>query len=461
MAREIDQDLAFLCNNIERLNQKWNITDGPVKSRRPVVGWLLTILKRCIRKTVYWLIRPYWDQQIEFNRILAATAADIYRIQCRLLQLNEQNDAARPEDIPLRVSGPRIVQLVSSLNFGDAVGNEVIAFKRALQENGYITEIYANYIQDKIPPEMARFYKDMPPLQADDIVIYHFASECSISNDIRNFPCRVILRYHNVTPPEFFHGFDSNAEKATTKGLLQVKKLIPYIDYCLPVSEFNRQDLIKMGYACPMKVLPILIRFEDYEQEPDAGVIQKYSDGVTNFLFVGRIAPNKKLEDVISVFAYYKEHYDEQARLFLVGSFQETDLYYQYLQNHIKKLNIHDVIFPGHISFQAILAYYKIADLFLCMSEHEGFCVPVVEAMYFSVPIVAYDSSAIPDTLGHAGVLVKSKDPREIAPYIQENLHRTQFKKQQAERIHSLNKKVIEKNLMEWIHQIYEAKIKV
>ena len=209
-----------------------------------------------------------------------------------------------------------------------------------------------------------------------------------------------------------------------------------------------------MGYTCPMKVLPILIRFEDYEQEPDADVIRKYSDGATNLLFVGRMAPNKKVEDVISAFAYYKEHYDKTARLFLVGSFQETDLYYQYLQKHIKKLGTHDVIFSGHISFQAVLAYYKIADVFLCMSEHEGFCVPLVEAMYFGVPIVAYDSSAIADTLGGAGILLKNKDLKKTASYIKDNLYSNQFEKQQAACLSSLNKQLIEKILIEWIHQI-------
>ena len=456
---KICEDLECLENNLDQLNQRWNIEDAPITSSFPLLGKILVLLKRAIRKCTYWLIRPYWDQQISFNNYLTAAVGDIYRIQSGLLRMVEGQTVTLPEDTLLHTSGPRVIQLVSTLNYGDAVGNEAIAFKKALQKNGIATEIYTNTIRKNIPAGTARFYRDMPPLKKDDIVIYHFAAECAISNDIKNFPCKVILRYHNVTPPEYFHGFDENAEKACRVGLEQVKSIRPYIDFCLPVSKFNMQDLQNMGYSCPMQVMPILINFDDYKQEPDPAVIMKYSDGITNILFVGRIAPNKKIEDVISIFAYYKEHYDPDARLFLVGSYRETDKYYQFLCRHIKKLSVKDVIFPGHISFAEILGYYKVADLFLCMSEHEGFCVPLVEAMFFGVPIVAYDSSAIADTLGDAGVLVKNKDPREIAVSIQNYLHyNTQLKKQQAERLNNLRKYVIEKVLIEQIHQINDAK---
>lgn len=425
---KICEDLAYLSSNLAQLNQKWNIEDSPIQSNIPIFGRIAVIIKRCIRKSIYWLIRPYWEQQISFNNSLTAAIADIYRIQCGLLALKE-NSISISEDTLLHTSGPRIIQLVSSLNFGDAVGNEVIAFKKILQENGYVTEIYTNHIHKKIPAGTARFYRDMPPLRETDLVIYHFASECAISQDIKNFPCKVILRYHNVTPPEFFHGFDENAEKACRVGLEQVKDIRPYIDFCLPVSNFNMQDLQKMGYDCPMEVIPILIRFEDYKQEPDQAVIKKYSDKITNILFVGRIAPNKKIEDVISVFAYYKEHYDPTARLFLVGSYQETDKYYQFLCKHIKKLSVNDVIFPGHILFPEILAYYRIADLFLCMSEHEGFCVPLVEAMCFGVPIVAYAAGAVPDTLGGAGIMIQNKVVEEVAKQLEVIIKEPEYRK--------------------------------
>ena len=143
--------------------------------------------------------------------------------------------------------------------------------------------------------------------------------------------------------------------------------------------------------------------------------------------------PNKKLEDVIACFAAYKKTYHTAARLFLVGNYQETDRYYQYLKAYIKEKRVDDVIFSGHIAFDEILAYYKIADVFMCMSEHEGFCVPLVEAMFFEVPIVAYSSTAIPGTLGGSGALVETKEPQAVAAIISRIQKDAEYRKQLLE----------------------------
>lgn len=451
---ELKKDLSYLRQNVEQMNRQWDVTNQAEPTNGLRHDRLSDWLKRYIRETVYRLMRPYWEQQAAFNCTVCNAIADIYRIQSTLTfeRADTNISAADPMDT---VQESRVFQIVSSLNYGDAVGNEVLVFKRSLQENGYPTEIYANYIHRKIPAGSARFYKDMPTLKEDDIVIYHFASECSISQDVKGFPCKVILRYHNVTPPEFFHGFDSKAEKATATALLQVKEIMPYISGCLPVSEFNMQDLRRMGYTCPMKVLPILIRFEDYEQKPDQEVLKKYSDGVTNILFVGRIAPNKKIEDVIESFACYKKQYDPGTRLFLIGSFQETDKYYQFLKKRIKKLGVEDVIFPGHIPFSAILAYYRAASVFLCLSEHEGFCVPLVEAMYFKVPIVAYDCCAIGSTMGNCGILLKDKSPKQAAAGIKEALENAEHLQQrEALQIRKFDKDILMDELARYMKVI-------
>ena len=400
---QMQQNIDYLCQNIEHINNEWSIEEVQVK---PV-----SVFKRLMRKLTYWLYRPMWDQQREFNKYIAAAMGDMFRNQSIIVDELSEGGVFTSASYTLESNGkPRVIQLVSSLNFGDAVGNEVIAFKKALQENGFVTEIFAETIHKKIAPNTAMNFKKLPELNENDIVIYHFSSQCGMFETVKKLKCKVILRYHNITPPAFFHGYDANAEKATATGLKQVKELKDYVDYCLPVSEFNKHDLIEMGYTCPMTVIPILIQFSDYELAPSQAVIDKYTDGRTNCLFVGRMAPNKKVEDVISCFAEYKKNYDKTARLFLVGSFNENDKYYQMLCKHIKKLGVEDVIFPGHIPFNEILAYYSIADVFICMSEHEGFCVPLVEAMYFHAPIVAFSSSAIPSTLNGSGVLLESKN---------------------------------------------------
>jgi len=126
---------------------------------------------------------------------------------------------------------------------------------------------------------------------------------------------------------------------------------------------------------------------------------------------VGRISPNKKHENIIRAFAHYKKHVNSKSRLIFVGSDKGTEKYSECLKKYTEQLCVDDVIFVGHTDFPSLLAYYRIADIFLCMSEHEGFCVPLVEAMFFDVPIVAYNSSAIADTLSGSGVLIDETNP--------------------------------------------------
>lgn len=311
----------------------------------------------------------------------------------------------------------KIIQITATISRGDAVSNDIMAFQRTLLDKQVQTHIYAETLPNGSGWEQIHALQSLPTLRKNDIAIYHHATGSSIPDVFCRLPCRKVLVYHNVTPPHFFAPFDSNAEKACEWGLRSLREMQGAVDYCIADSEFNKADLFRAGYTCPIDVCPILIPFSDYGQPADTHIQEKYGDGRTNIIFVGRVAPNKKFEDVIAVFAAYKEQ-DKDARLFLVGSYDENGKYYQFLQTRIKKLHVEDVVFTGHIHFSEILAYYKIASAFVCMSEHEGFCVPLVEAMLFRVPIVAYASTAIPDTLGGSGVMVNDKAPQKVAAEI-------------------------------------------
>ena len=182
------------------------------------------------------------------------------------------------------------------------------------------------------------------------------------------------------------------------------------MEYSLADSKYNAEELMELGYK-KIEVLPILISFDDYEKEPKKEIIEKYKDGKKNILFVGRVAPNKMHEDIIKSFYYYKKYINRNSRLILAGNSKGFEKYFELLKKLVDRLELtEDVIFTGHTKFNEILAYYRIADLFLCMSEHEGFCVPLVESMYFKVPILAYNSSAIKGTLNNSGVIVNKKD---------------------------------------------------
>lgn len=305
----------------------------------------------------------------------------------------------------------RIIQLLPTLAYGDGVGNDTLALDALLKENGYETAIYAENIDRRISKKIAFTLEKLPALDNEDIIIYHLSTGTELNYKISELKCRKIVVYHNVTPPEWFSKYNGASAKLCADGLKGVQHLAQTTEYCLADSEFNKEDLVRFGYNCDIDVLPIVIPFEDYDKKPNEKIIKKYqNDGFTNIIFTGRIAPNKKQEDVIRAFYYYKKYYNNKSRLFLVGSYTGMENYHDQLCSYIEALGAEDVYFSGHIPFDEILAYYHLADVFLCMSEHEGFCIPLVEAMYFDIPIIAYSNTGITGTLGGAGVLLTEKD---------------------------------------------------
>lgn len=314
----------------------------------------------------------------------------------------------------------RIIQVLGSLLLGDAIGYHTIAIKKILIDAGYATEIYAEHIDKQFPERTAAPLPRRFCPKADDILIYHLSFGGGLNLRLRDWKCRKILMYHNITPPQFFEPYDEKSAASAKEGLEQASQLREHVERCVVMSGFNKRDLTAMGYpADRIWVMPsYFIPFENYEKVPDVDLLNQYSDGRINLLFVGRLAPNKRQEDVIRVFAYYKKYINANSRLFLVGAEAFPD-YVEALRAYAAAIGVSDVIFPGHISFAQIIAIYRIASVFLCMSEHEGFCVPLVEAMYFDLPVIAYDAAAIPETLGGSGILLDSKDPGLWAAWIQ------------------------------------------
>ncbi len=304
----------------------------------------------------------------------------------------------------------KIIQLLPSLAMGDGVSNDCIAIRGMLRRNGYETEIYADNIDPRLGKRVARLAEDMPELEENDLVIYHLSTGSKLNYDVGRLKAKLILRYHNVTPPDFFSDYDNKAYQNSKAGIEGVRYLCNKAKYIMADSDYNKEDLIKRGYLPEhIRVFPILIPFHDYEKKPDREVLSYFSDGKTNIIFTGRLAPNKKQQDIIKTFYYYKKYYDKEARLFIVGT-PSIPIYDMQLKQYVDRLKLQDVYFTGHVKFNQILAYYHIADIYLCMSEHEGFCIPLIEAMYFHIPIIAYDSSAVGETMGGAGVLLKEKD---------------------------------------------------
>ena len=312
----------------------------------------------------------------------------------------------------------RVIQIIPTLAYGDAVGNDTLALKKVLKDMGYKTQIYAESIAPPLDAKAALDIRKLQGLNEKDVLIYHLSTGSQLNFDFAEYKCRKIIIYHNITPPDFFRRYDNFFEQICRWAIEGARFLADKADYCLADSLFNKCNLEEMGYKTPIDVLPIIIPFDEYNKKPDQDILKKYQDGRHNIVFTGRVAPNKCHQDIIAAFACYKKYYDSDARLFLVGSYRESDTYYRKLKQYVDLLGVEDVVFTGHIKFEEILAYYHVADVFLCMSEHEGFCVPLVEAMFFGIPIIAFNSTAVPMTLGDGGILVDKKDPIETAALI-------------------------------------------
>lgn len=307
----------------------------------------------------------------------------------------------------------RIIQLLDSYSYGDGIGNHASALHNALQAKGVGTKIYARYVDPRLT-HMGESIESYVP-SSDDVILHHLGAGSEINRKVSQYGLPVILNYHNITPPEFFAGYSSRLQENCRAGYEEVRALADKVQMAISDSAYNSAQLEKMGYTCPLHHIPIVMDFADYAKTPDAETVEKYTDGVKNIVFVGRISPNKKFEDLILDFYYYTRYFEPNSRLILVGNPRGFEGYYLKLRKLTKKLGLNNVVFTGHIKFTQILAFYQVADLLLCESEHEGFCIPLVEAMYFGKPIVAYESSAVGETLGSGGILLKEKDPKLAA----------------------------------------------
>lgn len=411
MNKNIRENMKLLQNSLRRMNELCKVEEPKLNWRQTGIKYPFALFKQSVRKIFVWLMKLYIHEQSEFNVAAVRAVGYMEKILSDMPEIIDGKSSKSLSDI----NAFRIVQIVHSVHYGDAVSNEIFTLYEAFKNKGIATEIYAFEVNGNKMNDVVRHISSIPKFSKNDIVIYHFAFLDSLAEIIQKINCVKVLRYHNVTPPHFFEKFNKETMQGASLGLKQIKEMKHNFDYVMADSEFNKKDLLDMGYECPIYVVPILMNFEDYMKKPSEQIINSYSDGVKNILFVGRIAPNKKIEDVISAYDYYHKNIDANTRLFIVGSYNEKDYYYIYLQEHIKALKAQDITFTGHITFEEILGYYHVADAFLCMSEHEGFCVPIVEAMFFKIPIVAYASTAVPDTMGRCGVLLKTKKEAEAA----------------------------------------------
>jgi glycosyltransferase involved in cell wall biosynthesis len=311
----------------------------------------------------------------------------------------------------------RVHQVLATLGYGDAIGHEVLGIQRALRRAGYQSDIFVQTADYRLE-DLTRDYRDLiAESNPSNILIHHFSIGSRASRIAYAVPDRQILIYHNITPPQFFIDVHEQLVEQCFKGRRELGIYPARVDLALGDSEFNRQELAALGFD-PTGVLPVVPDFSHLEAEPNPLVTQDFDDAWTNVLFVGRIIPNKRIEDVIRYFHAYQRHFNPRSRLLLVGSYGGYEKYLAMLNQLVSRLGVTNVHFAGHVGDGELAAYYEVADLFLCASAHEGFCVPIVEAFYKQVPVVAFAATAVPSTMDRAGVLYTTQEPMEVAALI-------------------------------------------
>ncbi|MBI5878455.1 MAG: glycosyltransferase family 4 protein [Chloroflexi bacterium] len=300
----------------------------------------------------------------------------------------------------------RVDQLLVGAAPGDAIFNEALFLRGILRERGYASEIYAERISPALPRGDAHT-ADGYRARADDVLIFHYSIGSTLNALVRLRAPRLLFIYHNITPPEYFRGVNPQIADGAEHGRAELPTFKEQSELALADSEFNRLELEGLGYP-RTAVLPLAETLSQ-RATPDPQIMHAMQDGSTNVLFVGRVAPNKKQDDLLR-FLYAFRQIDPRARLVLVGAWGGCERYLASLRSLAAALGLSaQVVLAGHVEDAALVAYYRSAHLFLCLSEHEGFCVPLVEAMALGVPVAAYASTGVPYTLGNAGVLVHAK----------------------------------------------------
>lgn len=298
---------------------------------------------------------------------------------------------------------------------GDAITGQAFLIRNWLRALGFKSDIFALYVHPSVVNEVKTLgsYKRV---RGETWAIYHHSIGSDVPIVLSQQPLTLLLIYHNITPAKYFTEVDPKWADLAREGLAQLHDLRTHTGMALADSEFNELDLVEAGYPATT-VLPITLREEHFKEQNSKSTEDEIRLSGPNLLFVGRFVPNKKQEDLVQLLTYVHRIHPS-ARMHLIGSRWEVG-YDTYVEKTAAALGISDkVIITGKISHQDLLTYYRTADLYVSMSEHEGFGVPLIESMYCKLPILAYGSSAIPYTLGTAGVIFSEKRYAELAELI-------------------------------------------
>jgi len=304
----------------------------------------------------------------------------------------------------------RIHQWVPAAHKADAIGDSARKVRAMLREMGHESELFALTIDDDLRGDVLPFAD--AAASGGDVTIFHFALPSPMTEAFARLKGAKVLQYHNITPAAFFAPYDTGLFRLAALGRQELATLAGRVELALGDSDFNRQELESLGFN-RTGVMPIAVNTQRITAAPPRPALERIlRDGLINILFVGRIVPNKKIEDHIRLAEMYKRYIDSYYRFIFVGRYDGLPRYYAQIRALIEQYEMlpDRFWFTGPVPDDDLAAFYRWSDAYVSLSEHEGFCVPLVEAMAADVPVVAYAAGAVPETLGGAGLLFAPKD---------------------------------------------------
>ncbi|EOQ89199.1 glycosyltransferase, group 1 family protein [Leptospira yanagawae serovar Saopaulo str. Sao Paulo = ATCC 700523] len=333
-----------------------------------------------------------------------------------------------------------IHQFSAGFQLGDAISQEMLEIKRLLAKENYEGNIFAENVLSSDRKFAEKLTK--ANIKPKDVIVYHHSIHSKVLDFLLQFPNKKILIYHNVTPESFFEAYDLRFSYLLRKGREDLSVIKNNFQHSFAVSQFNLNELIHLGFK-QSRIFPLHLNFQKWNLNSEDTKTKAYSYQTPSFLFVGRIAPNKCQDDLIRFARTWKSNYGNNFSLRMLGFCNpDQQSYLDELNFMITQLDLQEEVkIIPYVDESMLKKIYSESNLFLSMSEHEGFCVPLMEAMHFQLPVVAYAAGAVPETLGEAGYLFHSKDfdqlAKEIYKIFQNNEYRNTILFQQNQRLDS------------------------
>lgn len=319
----------------------------------------------------------------------------------------------------------------------DAVGQHTLAVQALLRARGVSSEVYVELDDPDTAGQTRPFRRYADDAGPGDVLVYQVATDSDLADWIVGRPEHLVVNYHNITPPELFAPWDTSLALHQVRARHQLEALARCAVLGVAVSEYNRGDLVRSGFSRTEVVPPAidaaaLVAPAGDGMRPDSG--HAHAHAHAHWLSVGRIAPNKALEDTLAALLWYRSTYDPHAELRVVGR-PAVAPYAEALSRFTADLGLTGAVrYDGSVTSDQLRSAYATSDVLVVTSEHEGFCLPVVEAFAHQLPVVAFRQGALPEVMGESGVLLDRKSPQVLADAVHGLLTDEQAHKEAVER---------------------------